>query len=82
MIVHFHKDSFVDTVLVVLYEHSLIVVNAMVEEQDLWVVDKQYEMVLYRCHVVVAKCKDIEQEIEMVLSKLEQTDSLSEMYVQ
>jgi len=62
-------------------EHSLVVVNVMVEEQILRVTDKQYEMVLYHCHVVVVKYKDIQQEIEMVLLKLEQTNLLLNIYV-
>jgi len=62
-------------------EHNLVVVNVMVEEQILRVADKQYEMVLYHCHVVVVKYKDIQQEIEMVLLKLEQTNLLLKIHV-
>ena len=34
------------------------------------VFDEQYEMVLYYYHVVVVRCKDIEQEIQMIHLKL------------
>jgi hypothetical protein len=62
-------------------ERSLVVVNVKAGEQILRVADKQYEMVLYHCHVVVVKYKDIQQEIEMVLLKLEQTNLLLKMHV-
>ena len=66
MIVHFRRDSLFGKIVVIVDEHSVIVLNVMVEEQDLRVVDKRYEMVLYRYHVVVVKYKDIEQEIETI----------------
>ncbi len=60
MIVHFHKDSLFEIILVILNQHNLIVLHLMVEVQNLMVIDKQYEMVLYHYHLVVVKYKDIQ----------------------
>jgi len=42
----------------------------LVEVQDLMGFDEQYEMVLYYYHVVVVRCKGIQQEIQMIHLKL------------
>ena len=55
MIVHFRRDSLFGKIVVTVDEHSVIVLNVMVEEQDLRVVDEQCEMVLYRCRC--GRCK-------------------------
>jgi hypothetical protein len=49
----------------------------MVEVQNLRVIDKQSEMVLYHCHVVVVKYKHIQQGIQMIRSELEKTNEPS-----
>ncbi len=40
MIVHFHRDSVIETVRVILNQHHLIDVNLIMEGQNLMVADK------------------------------------------
>jgi hypothetical protein len=75
MIVHFHKGSLFETILVILNQHNSVVFQLMVEVQDLMVIDEQSEMVLYHCHVVVVKCKHIQQGIQMIRLKLEKKET-------
>ncbi len=77
MIVHFHKDSLFETILVILNQHNSVVFHLRVEVQDLTVIDEQYEMVLYHCRVVVVKYKHIQQGIQMIRSELEKTNEPS-----
>jgi hypothetical protein len=68
--VHFHKDSLFEKSLLISNQHNLVVLNLMDQVQNLVVIDKQCEMVLYHHHVVVVRCKHSEQETRMVRSEL------------